>query len=367
LIISPYAKKNFISHTQYEFSSILKFIEERYGLSALTERDANANDMTDSFDFTQTARTPVILQQHTCPFINSTTNVGIGVLGKVTTTKLNFINRSGATMTMNGITATGDYSQTNTCPTTLVKGASCAVTVNFTPTATGVRTGTISVKDSDPTSPQVTKLTGTGTSIFLTAPKQFPRVVLGASSSQTYTLTNSGSAVLNISSITTRGDFTSTTNCKKQVAPGTSCTVTAKFAPTQSGNRYGALFVRSDDAYSPYVAVLQGGGQSISLNPVKLTFASQAVGTTSAPQTATIKNPSATQSLVLGTVTATGDFSSSSNCPSTLLPGATCTVSTTFTPSVAGNRTGVTDVISSDFNSPAVINLTGTGFASLSH
>jgi phospholipase C len=367
LIISPYAKKNFVSHTQYEFSSVLKFIEERYGLSALTERDATANDTTDSFDFTQTARGPFILQQHTCPFINSTTNVGVGVLGKVTTTKLNFFNRSSTTLTMNGITASGNFSQTNTCPTTLAKGASCAITVNFSPTATGVRTGTISVQDSDPSSPQVTQLRGTGTSIFLTVPKTFPRVVLGSSSSQTYTLTNSGSATLNVSSITTRGDFTDTTTCKKQVAPGTSCLITVKFSPTQSGNRYGALFVRSDDAYSPYVAVVQGSGQSISLNPTKLTFAGQAVGTTSAPQTSTVKNPSSTQNLVLGTISATGDFSSSSNCPTSLLPGATCTVSTTFTPSVTGTRTGVTDVISSDFNSPALINLTGSGFASQSH
>jgi len=367
LIISPYAKKNFVSHTQYEFSSVLKFIEERYGLSALTERDATANDMSDSFDFTQAARGPVILQPHTCPFINTTTNVGVGVLGKATTAKLNFINRSGATMTMQGITASGDFSQTNNCPTTLVKGASCAITVNFTAAASCVRNGTISVQDSDPSSPQVTKLTGTGTSIFLTPPKTFPRVVLGSSSSQIYTLTNSGSAVLNLASITTRGDFTATTNCKKQIAPGASCLVTAKFSPTQSGNRYGALFVRSDDGYSPYIAVLQGGGQSISLNPVKLTFSGQSVGTTSPPQTATIKNPSSTQSLVLGAVSATGDFSSSSNCPTSLLPGATCTVSTTFTPSAAGARTGVTDVISSDFNSPALINLTGTGLASPGH
>lgn len=363
LIISPYAKTNFVSHTQYEFSSVLKFIEERYGLSALTERDATANDLTDSFDFTQNARPPVILQQRICPFVNATSNVGVGVLGKPSTTKLNFINRSGNTITMNGITATGDFSQTNNCPTTLAKGATCSITVTFTPTATGVRTGTLSVSDSDVTSPQVTQLTGRGTSIFLTPPKQFPRIVVGTSSSQTYTLTNSGSGTLSLSSITNRGDFTHTTTCKTTLAPGASCTITAKFTPTQSGNRYGALFVNSNDAYSPYIAVLQGAGQAISLSPTKLTFAGQAVGTTSTPQTSTLKNPSTTQSLILGTITATGDFSASSNCPSSLLPGASCTVSVVFTPSVSGTRTGVTDVISSDFNSPTLINLTGTGLA----
>ncbi len=361
LVVSPYAKTGYVSHTQYEFSSVLKFIEERFGLSPMTARDAEANDITDSFDFTQSARAPLILQQRTCPFINTTANVGVGVVGKTVTSKRNFINRSGGTLTISGITASGDVSQTNTCTATLAKGATCSITVAFSPTATGGRTGTITVTDNDSSSPQVVQLTGTGTSIFLTPPKQFPRVVVGAFSSQIYTMTNYGGAPLNISGISTRGDFSDTTTCKAQLAPTASCNITVKFSPTSSGNRYGALFVRSNDAYSPYVVVLQGGGQAISLSPNKLTFASQVVGTTSTPQTVTITNPSTTQSLVLGSVSTTGDFASNSNCPSSLLPGATCTISTTFTPSAIGTRTGVTSVVSSDFNSPAVLNLTGTG------
>ena len=73
IIISPYAKSGYISHTQYEFSSVLKFIEERFGLSPLTERDASANDTTDSFDFTQSPRSPFVLQTRTCPFVSMNT------------------------------------------------------------------------------------------------------------------------------------------------------------------------------------------------------------------------------------------------------------------------------------------------------
>src|ERR1051326_8698908 len=54
IIISPYAISGKISHTQYEFSSVLKFIETRFGLAPLTTRDANANDMQDSFNWSQT-------------------------------------------------------------------------------------------------------------------------------------------------------------------------------------------------------------------------------------------------------------------------------------------------------------------------
>ena len=67
LIISPFAKKGFISHTTYEFSSFLKFVEERYNLKPLGNRDKMANDMSDSFDFTQKPLPPLILQPHSCP------------------------------------------------------------------------------------------------------------------------------------------------------------------------------------------------------------------------------------------------------------------------------------------------------------
>ncbi len=67
LIISPYAKRGYISHTQYEFSSLLKFVESRYGLAPLTARDRVANTMLDSFDFTQTPQPPRLLETRTCP------------------------------------------------------------------------------------------------------------------------------------------------------------------------------------------------------------------------------------------------------------------------------------------------------------
>ncbi|HVH30529.1 MAG TPA: alkaline phosphatase family protein [bacterium] len=67
LIISPYAKHGYISHTQYEFSSLLKFVESRYGLAPLTARDRVADAMLDSFDFNQTPQPPRLLDTHACP------------------------------------------------------------------------------------------------------------------------------------------------------------------------------------------------------------------------------------------------------------------------------------------------------------
>ncbi len=61
LIISPYAKQGYVSHTQYEFGSILKFIEEAFDLPALGPTsagytDTRANSIEDSFDFIQSPR-----------------------------------------------------------------------------------------------------------------------------------------------------------------------------------------------------------------------------------------------------------------------------------------------------------------------
>jgi phospholipase C len=53
LVISPYAKAGFVSHFTYDFTSMLKFIEVRWGLPSMTERDAHADPMLDCFDFKQ--------------------------------------------------------------------------------------------------------------------------------------------------------------------------------------------------------------------------------------------------------------------------------------------------------------------------
>lgn len=51
IIISPFAKQNFVDHTQYETASILAFIEKRWGLNPLATRDQNATPLTNAFNF----------------------------------------------------------------------------------------------------------------------------------------------------------------------------------------------------------------------------------------------------------------------------------------------------------------------------
>jgi phospholipase C len=56
IIISPYAKKRYISHTYYEFGSILKLIEETLRLPTLGSTDVRATSLVDAFDFAQKPR-----------------------------------------------------------------------------------------------------------------------------------------------------------------------------------------------------------------------------------------------------------------------------------------------------------------------
>jgi phospholipase C len=51
IVISPFAKKNFVDSTQYETVSILKLIETRYDLKPLSKRDSAANGMLNALEF----------------------------------------------------------------------------------------------------------------------------------------------------------------------------------------------------------------------------------------------------------------------------------------------------------------------------
>jgi phospholipase C len=82
LIISPYAKSGYVSHAVYEFSSFLKFVEMRFGLSPLTRRDGEANSMLDSFDFSQQPLGPLVLTPKDCPTADPPEITGVTILAR---------------------------------------------------------------------------------------------------------------------------------------------------------------------------------------------------------------------------------------------------------------------------------------------
>jgi phospholipase C len=367
LIISPYAQPGYISHTQYEFSSVLKFIEERYNLTPLSERDANANDTTDSFNFNQTPNAPLILTPQTCP-IHSASNLYFGGQVVNTVSPANVVtltNIRSTPITVSKITTTANFGQKNNC-TTLAVGATCQISVMFYPKKAGPLTGTMTITDTDTTSPQVVNLQGIGNEVTISGSKypgvNFGTTYLDSQTSNTVTLTNHGSLPLPITSITTVGDYSQTNTCGSSVAAGGTCTITVTFSPTVAGTLYGNLVVNDGDPASPNTARLYGVGSSTSISPSFLNFGSEYVNETSKAKTITLTNVGATP-LNIANITPSTNYSATNTCGTSLAGGTACTITVTFTPTQIGSLPGTLNISANDFNSPHVINLSGTGVA----
>lgn len=69
-------------------------------------------------------------------------------------------NTGAGALSISSMTATGDFAQTSSCGNSLAAGASCNINVTFTPTAAGLRTGTLTVNDNAPGSPRSVSLSG---------------------------------------------------------------------------------------------------------------------------------------------------------------------------------------------------------------
>ena len=366
LIISPYAIPGHISHTQYEFSSVLKFAEETFGLSPLTERDTNANDMQDSFNYSQTPNPPLILTQRSCP-INSASSVTfgsvpVGVASPSISVKLT--NYGTSSLALGKFSTTGDFSQTTKCPKSALKaGASCGIDVTFTPTATGTRKGTLTINDGDVTSPQIVSLTGTGSDVKLSVfwpGLSFPTEAINSKTTKNLTFTNIGTRPVNISSVQAIGEFSQTNTCGSSVNPGVACTFKVTFTPTSTGGLFGNLAINDSDVGSPHMVHLTGTGQAAVTSPASLTFPSVAVGSSSAPLAVTLTNKGAVFLNVVSIVI-NGEFSQSNSCGIGLAVGAKCTVNVVFSPTATGTQTGTLVFGDNDLTSPQIINLTGTG------
>jgi hypothetical protein len=109
--------------------------------------------------------------------------------------------------------------------------------------------------------------------------------------------------------------------------------------------------------------LLQGQFPSASLSPNSLTFASQAVGTTSPAQTVTLTNVGLI-TLALSNISVTGanarDFAQTNTCGPTLAIKANCQISVTFTPSSGGNPAASLSIADNALGSPQIVSLAGS-------
>ena len=187
------------------------------------------------------------------------------------------------------------------------------------------------------------------------------------STTQMVTVNNSGTTNLVVAGVTLNGsnvsDFakTSDTCTGAPVTPSHACTVGVTFTPLAVGSFSASLNFADNAVGSPQAVSMAGSGVSpAQIFPGSLVFAGQAVGATGAAQSVSVTN-NGTVAMIVSGVNATGDFSQTNTCATSVAPGASCQIQVVFTPAMAGTRYGTLSVGIGAGNTTATVGLTGTG------
>jgi hypothetical protein len=175
----------------------------------------------------------------------------------------------------------------------LATSASCVISVTFTPTATGARSGTLTINNNGAVPVLSVSLGGTGPAVntvsLLPNPVSFGNVILNSYFNIPVTLSNSTAAPISVSSFTLPSGFSQTNNCLPTLNAGTGCPVFVTFHPTSLTTFSGTLTAFDSGAGSPHTAPVSGTG----FNPIlSLSRPNAVAGTpTAAPTTITPFRP----------------------------------------------------------------------------
>jgi hypothetical protein len=97
----------------------------------------------------------------------------------------------------------------------------------------------------------------------------------------------------------------------------------------------------------------------VSFSSYSVTFAPQAIGTTSSPVTVTLTNIGSASLNLSGFNTTGSEFAQTNNCSATLPAAASCTINITFAPTASGSHTGTLSMTDNSYDSPQVVQLIG--------
>jgi len=308
----------------------------------------------------------------------STGNLAFGLtsVGSTSTPQTVLVSAYGP-VNITNISTTVNFSEADDCPASLTNGTTCTIYVYFVPTLSGTLTGTVTINSNGLFSPVNTvNMVGTGSAISLTgAPLVFGnQLVKTTSAAKTVTVKNNGTSSVKMGAITLTNttDYTLASNtCPasgSNLTAGSSCTIGVTFGPQSTGAKRGSVIINDNDPSSPQLIGLSGAGTSnVSLTPGSITFATTAVGVSSAASKITLTNNTGV-SITLGnpalTVTAPFNISAATTtCTNSLVIAATgtCVVSVTFKPTAVGFALGTVSVADSDVTSPQSIPLQGYG------
>jgi len=194
--------------------------------------------------------------------------------------KITLTNKTGVSITLGtpAITVAGPFVNlaSTTCTSGLVvaNNGTCVINVSFKPTVLGYASGSISVADSDVTSPQSVPLQGYGTGVkFTPASVNFGTVTRGTQVSSTVTITNVGTRNI----VFTGAEFTGPNannfadnyndnppcgnTASNPLKPGATCQLTMYFDPSVVGNESASYKVFDNSVGSPQTLALTGKGQ----------------------------------------------------------------------------------------------------------
>ena len=202
----------------------------------------------------------------------------------------------------------------------------------------------------------------------------FGSVTVGTSLTLGVTLTNTGTRSVTVSQATVTGAGFSISGLVLPLTlnAGQNATFNVEFAPAVGGSVTGAISIITNAWWNPTISIsLSGTGvaqPTANLSPPSMTFASQALGTTSSAQAVTLTNSGGT-TLNITSIALTGanasDFAQTNNCGASVAAGTNCTISVTFTPAASGTRTAAVTLTDNTAGSPQTVSLSGTGTASL--
>lgn len=195
------------------------------------------------------------------------------------------------------------------------------------------------------------------------------------SPAQPILLTSTGDQALSLNVISITGvnasEFSETDNCQAPTVlqPSKACTIMVMFTPAATGSRQAVLTATDNAPGPPQTVQLSGLGvappppqPAVTLIPGTLTFPTISQGTTSSSLTVTVTN-SGNATLHITSVVVGGnntkDFSGSNNCVGAFAAKAECTISVTFAPLAAGERSETITLTDDAADSPQIINASG--------
>jgi sugar lactone lactonase YvrE len=286
---------------------------------------------------------------------------------------LTVTNTGTAALTLNPITVSNNLIESDQCPTIFQPGARCTVSLSFSPTSTGTLSGSMVIGDASGLVSTLVTATGQGTLPGIaTSPStlSFGSLSVGTTShGQTVTVTNTGTAPLQIGAVSGTGDFAETDTCSSQtIAAGSYCVISVTMTPTTVGTRTGAVQF-NDSVDGLHVIALSGMGQQagVSVTPTSLAFGSapivspaQASSAAGTSLSVTISNTGGAP-LELGGFSTQGDFTEADNCGASVAPASTCTLTVKFAPTALGHRTGTLTITDNAGGGSQRVSLEGDG------